>query len=132
MNDIRADARIIAMATSLAQHANRPAWVKPINHAAAILTIRRYRARQSSRQSVEQRGNQNDYQRYLQSRHWYDFRLAIFVLSGGACVGCGDVADEVHHLHYRTKGNESACDVVPLCRSCHAKEHSDAMKFRIK
>lgn len=132
MNDVRADARIINMATSLAQHANRPAWVKPINRVAASLTIRRYRARQSSRQPVEPRENQNDYQRYLQSRHWYEFRMAIFVLSAGACAKCNGVADEVHHLHYRTKGNESACDVVPLCRSCHAAEHPDAMKFRIK
>lgn len=130
MNDIRYAARIIAMATCLARRPNRPTWVKPYDNTAALLTVRRYCDRAS--RWINDGTPTTAYQQYIRSRDWFDFRLAIMVLAGGACAECGEPADEVHHLHYRTKGNESPCDVVPLCRSCHSDKHPNAMTFQIK
>lgn len=30
---------------------------------------------------------------------------------------------EVHHLHYRTLGNESPRDLIVVCRACHEAAH---------
>lgn len=131
MNINRADMRIVAMASDLARRPGRPAWFAPYNLTAAVLTVQRYRLRRSAEPATFQHDNQSDYQRYLATRDWYDFSLAIMALAGGACGECGQPADDVHHLHYRTLGNESPCDVIPLCRSCHIERHPNWQKVHI-
>lgn len=131
MNDVRADVRIVALAKCLARRPRTPVWVMPYDLTAAVLTVRRYRVRKAAEPTVSRRENDSDYQRYLKSRDWYDFSLAIMALAGGACGQCGEPADDVHHLHYRTIGNESPCDVIPLCRSCHIEQHPGWEKIRI-
>lgn len=46
----------------------------------------------------------------------------------GMCERCGvkgyAFQFNVHHLHYRTVGNECQWDLLIVCRQCHRKEHS--------
>ena len=101
---------------------NLPAWVRKVDEVAALLTVRRYGRRM---ESARPRYAATWYAKYLQSPHWTRFRIAVMVLSGGKCCRCGDVADHVHHLHYKSIGQEALCDVEPLCEACHTKEHQE-------
>ncbi len=67
------------------------------------------------------------YNNYLQSRAWGEKRAARIEADGCKCAACGLIAAatvlQVHHLNYRNVGNESAEDLVTLCRCCHAIHH---------
>jgi len=106
---------------SLTSARNLPKWVQPLDEMAAILTVKRYKQRMSNQRKP--RAAESWYQKYLLSQHWRGFRMAVFVLAGGKCCRCGDVADHVHHLHYKTVGREALTDVEPLCERCHSEEH---------
>jgi 5-methylcytosine-specific restriction endonuclease McrA len=106
---------------SLYAYPHRPAWAKPYDATVAKLIIERYNRRRAQR-TVQRK--QSWYQQYLASGHWATFRLAVLVLSGGKCCKCGDVADHVHHLHYKSLNRERLRDVEPLCEMCHANEHN--------
>jgi len=73
-----------------------------------------------------------DYQRYLCSRHWRIFRLAVMIVANGRCTICNKPADDVHHLTYERVGTEYLCDVAPLCRKCHEDQHGIATAERLK
>jgi len=106
---------------SLATAANAPKWVRPLDETAARLTIRRYQNRMNATQHRQRA--ETWYQRYLLSPHWFGFRMIVFVLCGGKCCRCGDVADHVHHRTYCRLGRERLEDVEPLCAECHKAEH---------
>jgi 5-methylcytosine-specific restriction endonuclease McrA len=108
---------------ALARQNGKPDWVKPFDPVAALLTVRRYGRRAESRKSSLP---DSKYAAYLITPHWKQFRMAVLVLSGGQCCRCGDVADHVHHLHYKTVGREALADVEPLCERCHEDEHGKA------
>lgn len=69
-----------------------------------------------------------DYQRYLCSRHWRIFRLAVMIAANGRCAICNKPADDVHHLTYERVEKELLSDVAPLCRGCHEQQHEDRIK----
>jgi 5-methylcytosine-specific restriction endonuclease McrA len=68
-----------------------------------------------------------DYQRALASDHWRELRRRVLADRGYACERCGMTLAllDVHHLHYRTLGDEGLDDVELLCRACHDKQHYD-------
>lgn len=47
---------------------------------------------------------------------------------GNRCERCGvkgyPFQFQVHHLHYRTAGDECQWDLLIVCRTCHLSEHS--------
>jgi 5-methylcytosine-specific restriction endonuclease McrA len=68
------------------------------------------------------------YQRHIASSRWKELRLKIIEQRGGKCQRCNsDSLDlELHHLHYRSLGNELPEDVELLCPKCH--ETADAAR----
>ena len=65
-----------------------------------------------------------DYARYIRSKAWQEKRREALSHYGHRCARCGRTADlQVHHLHYRTLGNEKMADLVVCCRGCHFKTH---------
>lgn len=109
---------------SLTNSGSVPKWVQPFDEVAALLTVKRYKNRMDNRRNL--RRAETWYQKYLLTPHWRGFRMAVFVLAGGKCCRCGDVADHVHHLHYKSVGREKLCDVEPLCEACHTREHLES------
>lgn len=68
-----------------------------------------------------------DYQRYLNSRHWREFRQSYWQRHEKKCSKCGRTKGRImlHHLTYEDIGNEKDCQVQPLCFRCHAKRHPE-------
>jgi len=62
---------------------------------------------------------------YYKTFHWLSFRDKVLKAKGRKCSMCGATRRimNVHHLHYKTVGNESMDDVRVLCEQCHAKVH---------
>jgi len=78
-----------------------------------------------------------DYYIYIRSWQWRQTRLVAMAAAGNRCEKCG--ADywlgnrlEVHHLHYRTLGNEQPGDIIVLCGPCHKKEHKIGSNGKIE
>jgi len=64
--------------------------------------------------------NYEKYHEYLATRHWQGIRTKTLKLSRGRCQRCGELADDCHHVTYRSIGHEvPGVDVVALCRDCH-------------
>lgn len=65
-----------------------------------------------------------EYEQYLTSHAWKEFRRKAFAFYGKKCILCDSTTlVEVHHKHYRNFKNEKIEDVIPLCQKCHAKHH---------
>lgn len=64
-----------------------------------------------------------EYRAYLESDAWKRFRVKAIKATASRCERCGawkfDHELQVHHLHYKTLGNESLEDVEVLCLACH-------------
>jgi len=70
--------------------------------------------------------NTNTKDQYESSDYWKRFRFDVISRVAGHCQCCGltNLLD-IHHIHYETLGNEDLCDIVPLCKECHDREHSE-------
>lgn len=69
------------------------------------------------------------YKEYLKSDHWK--RVQEEYRSSGrpqACLVCGNEKFELHHRSYERIGAELLSDLVPLCRTHHAKTHELSKK----
>jgi 5-methylcytosine-specific restriction endonuclease McrA len=64
---------------------------------------------------------EKDYQKYLRSKKWRDFRTKLLKKRGKHCTACNIYKKrlEFHHITYERFGNELESDVVILCHSCH-------------
>jgi hypothetical protein len=75
------------------------------------------------------------YPDYLYTKHWQKVRAAMMVIHKGSCQaeGCYEQFEswyfgwepeiDVHHLHYRSKGNERYADLALLCKAHHKLWH---------
>lgn len=53
-------------------------------------------------------------------------RKSVLARAWGKCEECAHRAVlDLHHLHYRTVGEESPEDLKALCRDCHHAAHRD-------
>lgn len=64
------------------------------------------------------------YTAYLQSPDWARLRSQVLARDGYKCNGCGGVATQAHHLHYRRVGYELLCDLMAVCEDCHGRLHT--------
>jgi hypothetical protein len=67
------------------------------------------------------------YKEQLADSRWEDFRQKILIRDGHKCRCCGKQFPnlDIHHLTYHGKLWEANnCEVISLCRNCHAKLHS--------
>ena len=68
-----------------------------------------------------------NYHEYISSKAWTAKKLEAYAVKGSFCERCGDNRKKflnVHHLHYRTLGQENVrTDLGILCRNCHAEYH---------
>lgn len=68
-----------------------------------------------------------EYNKYLKSPKWKEFRLLIIRLYDHSCQRCKNRFSkrflQIHHLHYGTLGNEKPEDVLLVCKPCHEKIH---------
>ncbi len=71
-----------------------------------------------------------EYNKYLKSNDWKMRKKEFIRMADYKCETCEeeDKILHVHHLHYRSLGNESFEDVLVLCISCHERLHG--RKFR--
>lgn len=69
------------------------------------------------------------YHQRISSAQWQSLKRKVIEQRGNRCQRCGrDGASlALHHLHYRTMGNEQPGDVELLCRECHSK--ADEMRL---
>ena len=45
------------------------------------------------------------------------------------CEVCGDVATDIHHIKYKSRGGKDEIDnLIGLCRSCHNKAHDEIIR----
>lgn len=53
-------------------------------------------------------------------------RKSVLTRAWGRCESCGRrAALDLHHLHYRSVGEEKPEDLRALCRECHDAAHRD-------
>jgi hypothetical protein len=65
------------------------------------------------------------YKQYLKTLHWQGTKLIMANAQKGKCAFCGTNKNiNVHHLHYKTIGNESTKDLKRLCKDCHTLWHA--------
>jgi len=66
-----------------------------------------------------------EYEAYLASDQWKQFRESVILRSGNRCEICetGQV-EEIHHLTYTRIGNENLEDLLGVCQPCHRAIHS--------
>lgn len=66
-----------------------------------------------------------NYNDYLKSAHWRDFRRAAIDNADRKCCLCGvrDMPLGVHHNNYDCLFAEKFHDVAVLCRQCHDRVH---------
>jgi 5-methylcytosine-specific restriction endonuclease McrA len=65
----------------------------------------------------------DEYVATLASPRWRRLRAAVIEEQANVCLDCGAYTSllELHHLHYRTLGEERMDDVIALCQPCHRK-----------
>lgn len=65
-----------------------------------------------------------EYDSYINSIEWADFRQKYFERHPRECTICGskDVV-QIHHINYNSLGCEKDDDLIALCRGCHQKVH---------
>lgn len=67
---------------------------------------------------------QKKHQEYLLSYEWKRKRNARMAMDSFKCVDCGEPAQCVHHIHYKTwKFENIETDLVSLCNDCHYSRH---------
>lgn len=62
------------------------------------------------------------YAEYLESEEWAKIRSKVLTDAKGYCK-CGNPAKQVHHLTYIHVFNESPCELIAVCESCHKDLH---------
>lgn len=68
--------------------------------------------------------NNENYQTYLQSDHWKNFRKTQLIANNYQCQRCGSKDNlQVHHKTYKRRGHELSEDVIVVCNKCHEKLH---------
>ena len=64
------------------------------------------------------------YEKYINSWQWKDKSDYVKYLRGNKCEKCGSKKKlQVHHLNYKSIGNEGDEDLMLLCNKCHGGEH---------
>ncbi len=71
----------------------------------------------------------DEYEQYLESNHWVEFREQMLT-NHKQCQVCGRKSKFVHHLHYKTLLKEKPKDVKALCTRCHCFIHPDSPMTR--
>lgn len=72
------------------------------------------------------------YHAYLRSTAWSEKRAWFVALAGRACARCGaGTRLQVHHVHYRTVGEEGIADLRVVCRACHETDHAGGTESSI-
>ena len=63
------------------------------------------------------------YQERISSEPWKSLRREIIEKRGNRCERCGSEGNSLalHHVHYRSLGNEQPEDVELLCSACHTE-----------
>lgn len=70
------------------------------------------------------------YLAYMKSAAWERKRQQAFAHHGRFCHKCGSTSRlDVHHRTYARLGHERMSDLAVLCRSCHAGEHPDKLRY---
>lgn len=60
------------------------------------------------------------YTEYLESTTWREIRSHALWKADYQCELCGNRHElQVHHKHYPPRGEETASDLVVLCKWCH-------------
>lgn len=73
-----------------------------------------------------------DYKTYLQSAEWQKKRNERLKIDDYKCQKCGRPFDlQVHHLTYDRIGHEDMCDLITLCKHCHARIEEYKTKYRL-
>jgi hypothetical protein len=75
------------------------------------------------------------YEQRISSAQWKLLKRNIIEQRGSRCEQCGQEGGSLalHHLHYRTVGNERLEDVELLCAECHTRaDEARAGKSRPK
>jgi len=64
------------------------------------------------------------YNAYLRSEAWSAKRSHVIKRSKGRCEGCAIVPGQhVHHLSYKSAGDEFLFELVHVCEPCHERWH---------
>ena len=67
---------------------------------------------------------EDHYQKYLNSKAWYEIREKCFDHFGRQCLFCSNPATQVHHRNYANIGKENLLtDLSVLCDDCHQRFH---------
>lgn len=62
---------------------------------------------------------------YLKSKEWKEKRDLVMEFYNHKCNDCDNKATDVHHLTYDNIFKEKFDDLIPLCRNCHNKKHTN-------
>lgn len=71
-----------------------------------------------------------NYEEYLVSPTWAARKALYLDFFNYKCFICRDAPRslDMHHLHYRTLGNERTFDIIPVCRRCHDALHAGTIE----
>jgi hypothetical protein len=87
-------------------------------------TSKRYQRRQFIRylRELHRTDPKRAYRMYIDSPMWDEKRQIAFRFFGNRCAGCNTpLGLEGHHRTYAHLFDEQLGEVVPFCRSCHAR-----------
>ncbi len=91
---------------------------------ALVLTILEPRKKRKKKFIYNEPSFTEGYKTHIKSDDWRIFCNKIKIERGRRCEDCGSKDRlHVHHLHYRTLGNEKPEDVRLVCKPCHERIH---------
>lgn len=80
--------------------------------------------RKSKKLNLAHKPSKRNYETYLESSHWKNFKKSYYILHEKKCAVCGTKLNiNLHHKHYKSLGEESFDDVIPLCYDHHTRLH---------
>lgn len=73
----------------------------------------------------------NNYEEYLQTKHWLLLRKEIYVKRNKQCEICHKrlKSYHVHHKYYTRIGFEADSDLMLLCKKCHENIHKEKKRI---
>src|SRR5574343_267652 len=74
----------------------------------------------------------NSYEDYLKSDTWASFKAKYRASSlPQNCLLCNSEFVQLHHISYKRICRETLEDVIPLCGSCHKREHKEKIFYNM-
>ena len=100
-------------------------WFLMVDHLNSEVNIQRNKFDSENIFPLYQERKMLYFNEYLMSPEWAIKRQMCLSIHGTKCLKCGADYESIHHISYENIGDEDPKnDLIPICVSCHKKEHN--------